>query len=432
MLISNIKLIFKKRAIGQAIYVYVGSIVNGLSLFALNVVLARFLTQDNFAIFSLSVLVLSTVAEMSDFGLNGGLLRFAPYYLATNQTNKLNQLIKTIWQWRVSLSIFLTAGCLLLAAPLSAYVFNQSQVKDYFAFASLGIGGIIMLGFLATFLQSQQRFFYNASLQSLKGALRLLLVIALALFGVKNIFVYLTVYICVPWVLFLMNYKVLPANFRKTTIDDEEKRILHNQLAKFSFWLTVASFTSIIAARVDQIMISRFLTLADVAIYTVAYQLIQFFPLIYTSISSVLTPKISALSDKVQLVAFVKKTFIWTLSLALIVALFVFPSQYLISMLFGAKYAQAMPVYLVLAYSLVLNILTVPFSLTVNVFNKTYLVAFAGIFQFALSIFGNLIFIPIYGVMGAAYTFALGIVASLLYSMVCAIFLIKRTEIRVN
>jgi O-antigen/teichoic acid export membrane protein len=432
MLIENIKLIFKKRTIGQAAYVYAGSVINGLSLFALNIVLARFLTQEHFAIFSLSVLVLSTVAEMSDFGLNGGLLRFAPYYIATNQASKLNQLVKIIWQWRLSLSVFLTIGCLLFAGPLSLYIFNQPQVRDYFAFAAFGIGGIIMLGFLATFLQSQQRFFYNASLQSLKGVLRLLLVLGLALFGIKNIYIYLAIYICVPWILFLMHYKVLPKDFRKTVINNDEKSALHAQLAKFSFWLTVASFTSIIAARVDQIMISRLLTLADVAMYTVAYQLIQFFPLIYSSIASVLTPKISALSDKAQLAGFVKKTFIWTSSLTVIVALFIYPSQYLINILFGAKYAQAMPVYLVLAYSLILNILAIPFSLTINVFNRTYLVALAGIFQIILSVVGNLILIPAYGVMGAAYTFALGIAASLLYSTICAIFLIKRTEVRIN
>jgi len=102
-IVEWVKIIFKKRALHQTGYVAVGSLINGLSLFALNIALARALNHELFGIFSLSVLMLLTVAELSDFGLNLGLLRFAPYYLATNQLDKLKQLIKTIWRWRISL-----------------------------------------------------------------------------------------------------------------------------------------------------------------------------------------------------------------------------------------------------------------------------------------------------------------------------------------
>ena len=72
-ILLRIKTILQKRALHQAFFVYVGSMVNGVSLFALNIILARILNQELFGIFSLSVLVLMTVAELSDFGLNMGL-----------------------------------------------------------------------------------------------------------------------------------------------------------------------------------------------------------------------------------------------------------------------------------------------------------------------------------------------------------------------
>ena len=410
---------------------YAGSLVNGLSLFALNIILARSMSPSLFGIFSISILVLSTVAEMSDFGLNAGLLRFAPYYISTNQTDKLKQLIKTIWQWRVSLTIVLTLGGVVLSRPLAEYVFGQPQVAGYVAFASLGVGGVILLGFIATYLQAKQRFFYNASLQSLKGFLRLLIVGILALFGVDNLFVYLSVYIFVPWILTLTNYGVLPPDFRTVVVEDEVKNKLHSQLAKFSFWLTLSSLMSIFASRVDQVMVSKLMGLANVAIYSVAYQLIQFFPLIYNSISSVLTPKMSSLTDKASVVVFIKRTFKWVLLAAFAVSILIYPSQYLITLFFGQKYISSMPVYLVLAYSLMLNILVIPFSLAITVFNRTNLVALSGLLQLVVSVAANMAFIPIFGVMGAAYAFGLGIIVSLLYNMACAVYLIKKKDLTV-
>ena len=161
--------------------VYLGSVVNGSSLFLINVILARSLAKEWFALFSLALLALSTAAEMSDFGLNGGLLRFAPAYLASGQENKLKQLVKTIWRWRVWLAILLTIGGIGLAGPISHYIFKQDLLTSYLAFSFLGVGGVIFLGFISAYLQASQKFFQNTVLQIIKGLGRLVVIAILAL-----------------------------------------------------------------------------------------------------------------------------------------------------------------------------------------------------------------------------------------------------------
>lgn len=420
--------ILSKRALHQTAFVTVGSLINGVSLLVLNIVLARALSQEVFGIFSLAVLALSTMAEISDFGLNLGLLRFAPYYISTGQTDKLKQLVKTVWQWRISLTLILTIGGVLFSYPLAKYLFGQAQIAPYLAYSFLGIGGVVLLGFLATFLQSNQRFFYQASVQSLKGFLRLLIVVILALAGVKNLFAYLSVYIFVPWFLFLVNYRVFPEKFRQVEVDPEVKRSLHSQLAKFSFWLTISSLMAIAGGKIDQVMISHYLGLENVALFTVAWQLIQVFPVLYSSITSVLMPKISALKNKEDLVVFVKRVFKWVLIGTLGVAVFIYPSQYLINFLFGQKYAAAMPIYLILAYSILLNVLVIPFSIAVTVFNKTHIMAIASFFQLLLLVICNLVFIPRYGIMGVTYTYVVTLVANFLWNMLWALYLIKKSK----
>lgn len=411
--------------------VYFGSIINGVSLFLINLVLARALEKDWFAIFSLAILALSTAAEMSDFGLNGGLLRFAPAYLASGEENKLKQLVKTIWRWRLWLSIVLTVGGIILAYPISQYIFKQPLLTRYFAFSFLGIGGVILLGFISAYLQASQRFFQNSLIQVIKGLSRLILVVVLAWLGVRNLYVFLGIYIIIPWILFAFSHHYLPKRFTSVVIDDEVKKSLHKQLARFSFWLTIWSLSAIVASRVDQVMLSYLLGLSDVALYAVAFQFVYLYSLASQAISSVLLPKINQLQSKEEIALFVKKVFRWLIPVIILGLIVVYPSQYVIEWLFGQKYVAAMPLYLVLSVSMLLSLIAIPFSLVITVYNKTQLVAFSGFLQLIINVVLNFLFIPKFGNLGAALTFALGIILSLLYNWFCAAYLLKTQQVKI-
>lgn len=426
---AHIKKITGKKFLWNVSYVYIGALLNGVCLFLINIILGRGLEKAEYAIFTLVTLVLSTVAEMSDFGLNAGLLRFGPYYISTNQTDKLKQLVKIIWQWRVTLSVILTVGGILFSQLIARYIFGQPELTGKIAFSFLGVGGIIFLGFLSTYLQARQRFVYNATVQSLKGILRLLGIVILVVVGSKNIYAYVSVYVFVPWALFLLNYHVLPEHFFSISLHEEVKQKMYSQLKRFSFWLTIASLTSIVASRIDQVMVSRMLGLEQVAVYTVAYQFIQLYPILWQSITSVLTPKLASVTTKAELIALVRRTFKWIIPLIAVLCVLIYPSQYLIALLFSHKYDAAMPVYLVLSFSILFNVVSVPFSLMMTVFNKTNLTAFSGFLQLVANVILNTIFIPRYGVMGAAYTFSLSILLSLMYNILCSWYLFKTKEL---
>lgn len=406
-------------------YVFSGALINGLSLLALNVILARAMSKELFGAFSASLLVLTMAAELSDFGLNAGMLRFGAYYLHNDQLDKFRQILKVVWHWRVQWSIWLTAACLVLAKPIAVYIFNQPTLAGKFALASLGIGGVILLSFLVTHLQIKKNFLSYAKIQSAKGFLRLLLIGVLFLFGIKSFYLYLAVYIAVPWFLLIFNFSSLPKDFTKAELELEERKKLNKQLARFSFWLAIASVVSIIAAKVDQVMISRFLGLADLAIYVAAWQLIQFFPVIYNSINSVIMPHISSLSGVEDLKRFMKKSFFFLGGLTVFLAIFIYPAQYLVFLFFGSRYAAAMPVFLILAFSSAIFILIIPFSLIISYFNKTHFLAISSIIQLVINVGLNWLWLPRYGVIGSAYVFALGILVSLGYNIVCAFYVLK-------
>lgn len=431
-MIERIKSILKKKALHQVSFVYIGSLINGVSLFCINIFLGRILTQDLFGIFSLSILVLSTVAEMSDFGLNGGLLRFAPYYMAQGEESKLKQLVKTIWRWRVWLSAILTFGGIAVSPLLAQCVFNRPEITNYLMFSFLGVGGVVLVGFTSTYLQASQKFLANSVVQSLKGLLRFVIVIALYFAGVRDVYSYLFVYIFIPWILFLFSYKYLPGGFRAAKVDDEVKQKMHSQLAKFSFWLTIWSLSAILASRVDQIMLSNLMGLKNVAIYAMAFQFVYVYSLALQSITAVLLPKINSLRTNEELLIFVKRIFKWIVPLVILLAGAIYFSQYVIDFIFGYKYVDSIPVYMFLSYSMLISFIAIPTSLIITTFNKTQFVAYSGFLQLIINVVLNLLFIPRFGVIGAAYTFALGAVIASLYSAACSVYLINKGHIEVK
>ncbi len=424
-LINTINKMLHTKSAREVLYVYCGALLNGISLFLINVVLGRSLEKTAFGIFSLSLIALSTVAELSDLGLNGGLLRFVPLYLGLKEEIKLKQLVKTIWQWRVGLSVLLTVGGVVLSGVIANGIFKQPVLAPYIAFSFLGVGGVVLLGFVTTYLQATQQFLYNATIQSAKGLVRLLFVVGLIMTGVHNIFVYLSVYIGIPWILFLVTVRVLPASFSKVKIDSASKKQLHHTLLRFSFWLTIWSLSAIVASRIDQAMLSRFLGLEEVATYTVAFQFVFVYSLALQSITAVLTPKINALTTVPEVWLFVKKIMRWLVPTTVLVALFIYPSQYVVRWLFGMKYAQSLPIYLLLSYSMLINFLAAPLGLIITVFNRTELIAFSGFLQLLLNIGLSYVLIPRYGSFGAGLTFLVGIGVSQCYTMACSFYLLK-------
>jgi transcription elongation factor GreA len=169
----------------------------------------------------------------------------------------------------------------------------------------------------------------------------------------------------------------------------------------------------------------------EVAVYTIAWQLLQFFPLIYTSVSSVMMPKASSLKTVADLRKYVFQAWRWLSVGAIVIAVLIYPSQYIIHLLFGGVYDAAMSIYLVLAYGMLLNIVSVPFSLIMNVYNRTSIIAASSIIQLIFTIVVTLIFVRWYGIMGVAYTFVFSMVTQIIWNVGWALHLLKKHQFQV-
>ena len=91
-----------------------------------------------------------------------------------------------------------------------------------------------------------------------------------------------------------------------------------------------------------------------------------------------------------------------------------------------------MPLYVILAYGTLLSVLAIPFTLAIIVFNRTYIATISCFVQLLINVVGNFIFIPRYGIMGAAYTFAASSVVMFMWSLVWALYLMKKKDFNIT
>ncbi len=422
--------LWQTKAARDTLWVYLGSFVNNVGLFFANVLIARTVSQSEYGAFSLALLVLSAVTDFTDFGLSAGMHRFVAYYAGNGEDGKLKQLLRTVWRWRSVMVLLTTALGVLLAETVATSIFEAPSAAPYIRLSFLAIGGVVFTSFVVTYLQATSQFIRASVLSGLKGVLRVGLVGLVILLGADSLELILSAYFVVPWILFAISAHSLPRGFRQATLEPALKSELHRKLSRFSFWVVVWSIIVIISSRIDQTIISRHLGLEDVAIYSAGMQLIVLYTYITQSISSVLAPKMGSVQHKSELWPIIRRSYRWIIPTLVLLAIFIYPSQYVILWFFGPEYAESMRYYVILSYGTLLTLATVPFAKMIFIFNRTEFNAVTSSVQLVVTLVLNIILIPRYGVMGAAITFVINIAVVQLMSTMIALWLLRTQELQ--
>lgn len=422
--------IIKRDVFLHVITVYSGSFLNAAALFLSNIFIARSLSIEAMGGFTIALLTLGAVTEMSDIGLNAGLTRFVPAFEKEPSSGKLQWLFCTVKRFRVIFSVVITMLGLIFSPAIATYVYGRPEVTDMLRLSFFGVGGVIILGFVITYFQASQRFILSSSFNAIKGISRLAFVSIFFFFGTPSLSIFLIGFITLPWILAFIAYKFIPISLRQGNIalPPEEQKQLRAQLFRFSSFMTLWSVIAIIASRVDQVMISRLMTLRDVALYGVAMQCTLVFSLLSQAIATVLAPRMNRFETTDMLRSSLRKTLSILVPILFFLACVLYPTKWLVPVFFGEEYRSAMGIYVWLMYSVLLGMVGIPFSIILSYFHKTNIIAYGALIQLVLTIVCNTFLISTYGLIGAGITFALVVLFSQLYTIICAMYYLKKKE----
>lgn len=417
--------IFKTATFRQSQITIVGTLLNGVLGALFYIVLARFLGPGDFGLLVVSLTTLVLVADIADIGTNTGLIRFVSSHLSLEKEKayrflKLSLEIKLI-AWGIA--FFLVN---LLAPFLATLVFQKPGLVLPLKLVAFGVGGALLFTFATSALQAFQKYFLWSLINIFTNSLRLFLILLLGYFSLLNVENGLIVYMALPFFGFFLALFILPA--RKFLISKEEFS-LSRELFKYNVPVAIFTIIAAFSARLDTYLSAALLSTKEVGIYGAANQLVQIMPQLVSALGLVSAPKFASFQNNSQMLAYFKKFQILCLGLIFLGILTIPVSAYLIPILFGLPYREAvMPfVFLFLANLIFLFSIPVHHSI-IFYFGRPDVFIWVALGHLVLILGLGYFMISNFGMVGAGLTVFFGMLFNFLYPLIWLLIKLRKNK----
>lgn len=416
--ISELIQLSKSKVGKDSAIVLIGNFLGAGLGFIATILITRTLGPAEFGLFSVALAVMGIASQISDFGISTGLTRFVSLYLKAD-IQKANLMLKVSLKFKLIITTIVFIIGFFASESLAIHVFGKPELKPILELAFTGAFGTSLVGYISTTLQARQSFAKFTYINLINPFIKITIIVLLYLTYNLNLLSALTTVIIIPFIAFLIGSLIIPRDFLETKGD--EKEVL-NELYHFSKWILVSVFCVMIFNRLDVIMLTYFKTIEVVGYYSAAYTFAFVFPLVTGTITTVLLPKVSMISEKEQLRNYIKRSLKVSIPFLFPLIILLFISHPLIVYIYGNEYLPAVIIFQILICGFALSIIINPISLIIYSFNKPEILAYLNIMQLILNFIGNVVVIPSYGAIGAAFvTF----ITSLFASIVVILFVYK-------
>jgi O-antigen/teichoic acid export membrane protein len=172
------------------------------------------------------------------------------------------------------------------------------------------------------------------------------------------------------------------------------------QLLKASWPIIASSIIIVLYTRLDQVMIMKMLGPDSVAIFSVAIRISEAYVFVPAALVTSYYPMIARLPDRDNVKFYFDVVFFSSFVMAVGVAIF---SYFLIPFMFGVQYLESYNVLSLLLFGSIFAVFGSACTNLMIVYGLTYLRLVRAIFGLVINFTLNLVLIPKYGVMGAAF-----------------------------
>lgn len=402
--LNEIKEILSTKTFSQTFVTSFGTIVNGLLGLAFYFILARRLGPSAFGIFSVSVAVLTLVGDVANVGSDTGTVKFVSKYINIDK-NRALKFLKLSLETRVVMWLaVLSLGWFLVPGIVTGFFFKPELVFPM-RLALLGVGSYLVFSFSTYALQSLQKYWIWNGVNVGTNLLRLLITLTLVFFGFLNTNTSLGTYILVPFLGFLAGLLFLPKFFG---VKNEKK--VAGEFFRYNIWVAAFTLVAALGGRIDTLLSTKLLSLHDVGIYSAALQLSSIIPQIVFAIGTVVAPKLSGFGSNIIAKEYLKKVQMFTIFLAVLGVMVGIPlAKFIIPLLYGANYLQAISPFIVLLFAQAVFLISIPAHTSIfYYFDNPKIFVFVSLGNLFVIIIGGWFLISNFGFMGAAYAVLLG------------------------
>lgn len=372
-----------------------GTVINGILGVLYYILMARFLGPRDYGIFSVAVTSIALLASIANVGIDTGILRFVGQ----------SKFLKLGLKFKILSSCTVIILGWFLIPKITELFFGKPELIGVLRLSLFGVATALLFSFSVSALQALEKFWAWSFVNIFANLLRLISVIVLLIVGGLSVNSALYGYIGAPLAGFFIGFLFLPMFWKET----KEKEVL-SQFFHFNKWVAVFTLIMAVASRIDTFFSARLLSLTDVGIYSVAVSLTSLIPQIVLAIASVVAPKLSRFTNKLDVISYLKKLQLFVFGLAIIgVPIGIILGKILINKVYGLEYSSSFNPLVILLISQAIFLISIPVQTSINYyFSKPSTFVWIGIGYLILVSISGFVLINNFGYMGAAYTMLIG------------------------
>lgn len=382
-----------QRIAKNTIVLLISQIITSLLGFIYIIYTARYLGVEGFGTLSFALAFAGIFGIFSDLGLCS---------LATREISrdksKTGEYLGNLFLIKIILG-FLTFGLIAIAVNLLDYPFQTIMVVYI-----LGISVIItnFTAILNSVFQAHEKLEYQ-SIGQISNSIFLFVGILIAIYLGLNILGISLAYLIASFIAFLYSIIISLKKF------DSPKFEINWYLWKFMFLealpLSLAAVFSVIAFRVDTVILSILDNNTAVGLYNAAYTLMQallFVPIVFTTSIYPVFSKLYKSSPKALNISYYKSfKYLSILGLPIAVGTTILAEK-IILLIYGTRFFESILALQILIWTIPIIFLTYMFKWMLVSINKQNLLLKILLICMCLNIILNLILIPYYGYIGAS------------------------------
>lgn len=409
----------------QSSITLIGTLLNGLlgGLFYISV--ARILGPSAFGLLTISIVTLTLISDIADVGTNTGLIKFVSSHLGNNEKRAM-QFLKLSLEIKLVLWAIVFLMIFLLAPMIANLIFHKSELIMPFRIVAFGVGGALLFTFATSSLQAYQKFFLWSGINIITNLFRLILILILGLSLTLNVEKSLIIYIASPFFGFFLTSLTLPL---KKIFLAKGELILAPQLFAYNIPVAIFTIISAFSSRVDTYLTASLLSIKDVGIYGAASQLISVMPQLISAIGLVAAPKFAGFGNNKDMFIYLKKLQWLVAALCLLGFLSIPLSAYLIPIIYGISYQQAVMPFIFLFIAMLIFLFSLPIHNSI-IFYFGRPDVFIWVALGHLLIMGGLGYVMVssYGIIGASLTVLIGTIFNFIFPLVWLLIRLRRLK----
>jgi len=383
-----------------------GTLIGMILMFAARVILARYLTQSDYGILSLSLVIFGLCLPVSMLGLQEGATRYIGYFRGRDEPGKVSAVIASSLALTSGSSILVAIGLFLAAGVISDKVYRMAGLATPLRLLALAVplyAGVNML--VAVFrgfdIVRARVYFVNL----LQGGLLVILLIGVASLRLSlrgAVSAYVASSLLALLALAVYSTRRLPVGVGARDVDGA----VTGRVLMFSIPVFAVTLVNVVQTQMNPLILGLFENAEVLGLYGAAWPLAQYLSLTLTAMAFIYVPIISRLHAKgsareieVSYQLSTKWLFLVSFPLFLVLLSYARP---LLGALFGSGYADAAIALQILSVGFLVHTSLGANGLTLLAIGKSRALLGGSLAGAMLSLVCNIILVPRFGLEGAA------------------------------